>query len=137
VTPASIVDASALLAYLADEPGAEVVERALGDVAAISTANWAEVLSKLAVEGHDPVKTVRRLEAEGLLHEALELVPLTPVDAVTIASLRPRTKPLGLSLADRACLALGLRLGLPILTTDNAWLELASVGIDVSVRAIR
>jgi len=59
---------------------------------------------------------------------------LTHEDAVTIGRLRPATRGLGLSLGDRACLALGLRLGLPALTADGAW---AGVSVGVRVELIR
>ena len=61
-------------------------------------------------------------------------MPLDAEDAGRLAELRPKTRALGLSLADRACLALALRLGLPVLTTDGAWAEL---DLPVAVAVIR
>ncbi len=121
---ASVLDASAFLAYLQEEPGADQVTDALGQTAVISAANWAEVLTKLGDVGHEPRSFVGELREAGLLGGALEVVPLLDEDAILIAGLRPSTKAAGLSLADRACLALGIRLGLDVLTTDRAWLEL-------------
>lgn len=109
-----VLDASALLCLLNDEPGAdrvaEVLTRSL-----ISTTNLAEVVSKLRERGLslDEVK-----EALGGLH--LDVRPLTPGQAMLIGDLRPATRPLGLSLGDRACLALAIELDAEIYTTDAA-----------------
>lgn len=109
-----VLDASALLCLLNDEPGAdrvaEVLTRSL-----IGATNLAEVVSKLRERGLslDEVK-----EALGGLH--LDVRPLTPGQAMLIGDLRPATRPLGLSLGDRACLALAIELGAEIYTTDAA-----------------
>lgn len=128
---ACILDASALVAYLHDEEGAEEVADALAATAAVSAANWAEVLSKLADGGSDPRAVVSDLQEQGLLHGLLEVVPLTPDDAVLIAELRRHTRKRGLSLGDRACLALALRLELPALTADRECLDLENVEADI------
>ena len=125
-----VLDASALLAYLHDEIGAGHVAEAMAGGTAISAANWAEVLSKLADEGEDPDGLTERLEAEGVLGTELEVVPLTDVDARVMAKLRPLTRSAGLSLGDRACIALGLRLGSAVLTTDRGWATL-DLGLEV------
>ncbi len=129
-----VLDASALLAYLRDEPGALVVENALTQGAYISIVNWAEVLSKVADLGEDPEALSQRLENEGILRNSLEILPLTEEDALLIAQLRPLTKSAGLSLGDRSCLALGKRLGLPVLTADRSW---TTFDLGVEVRPIR
>ncbi len=129
-----VLDASALLAYLNEEPGAEVVEDALARAACIGAANWAEVLSKVVENGVDVDAFVREIEARGILGQTLEVVPLLQEDGAAIARLRPLTKAAGLSLGDRACLALGLRLGLPVLTADREWRSLA---LGVEVRTVR
>ncbi len=131
---AHVLDASALLAYLTGEPGVDVVAEALSDRAAISAANYAEVLSKLADAGEDPKAVARRLETRGLVGRILGVVGLEPADAVAIAELRGATRMAGLSLADRACLALGRRLRLPVLTSDRQW---TGISIGVDVRLIR
>ena len=130
----AVLDASALLAYLNEEPGAEAVEQSLAEGAYIGAANWAEVLSKVAENGGEPEALIGELEARGILGQALEVLPLLAEDGPVIARLRTSTKALGLSLGDRACLALGLRLGLPILTTDREWGKLA---LTVEVRVVR
>jgi PIN domain nuclease of toxin-antitoxin system len=129
-----VLDASALLAYLRDEPGALVVENALTQGAYISIVNWTEVLSKVADLGEDPEALSQRLENEGILRNSLEILPLTEEDALLIAQLRPLTKSAGLSLGDRSCLALGKRLGLPVLTADRSW---TTFDLGVEVRPIR
>lgn len=129
-----VLDASALLAYLRDESGATVVENALTQGAYISIVNWAEVLSKVTELGEDPQAFAQRLKDEGILGNSLEIISLTEEDAVAIAQLRPLTRSAGLSFGDRACLALGKRLGLPVLTADRTW---TSLSLGVQVQSIR
>lgn len=117
-----MLDASALLAYLHDEAGAEEVESALADGAAIGAVNLGETLSKLAVVGEKPADVVQRLGDS--LGDLLRIEPVTAEDAIRIAELVPRQRELDLSLGDRACLALALRLGLPVLTADRSWAAL-------------
>jgi len=123
-----VLDASALLALLNRESRHEEVARAVPD-AAISAVNLSEVAAKLA-EGSMPEEAIREA-LEGL---ALEVHDFGRELAFRTAMLRPLTKSRGLSLADRACLALGQRLDLPILTTDRAWEE---IELEVEVRLIR
>ena len=129
-----VLDASALLAYLRDESGATVVENALTQGAYVSIVNWAEVLSKVTELGEDPQAFAQRLKDEGLLGNSLEIISLTEEDAVTIAQLQPLTISAGLSFGDRACLALGKRLGLPVLKADRTW---TSLSLGVQVQSIR
>jgi len=131
---AAVLDASAFLAYLRDEPGADDVADAIADGAAISTANLAEVLSRAADRGADPQRLARQLTERGLLDGAISVEPLVAADTVEIARLRPLTRELGLSLGDRACLALATRLDLPAVTADTAWSKL---DLRVEVRHIR
>jgi PIN domain nuclease of toxin-antitoxin system len=127
----SVLDASALLAYLNDEPGASVVEHALVRRSAISAVNLAEVLSKLAEIGEDPNEVSETLQGLG---GRLAVFPLTADDAIMIARLVQSTKSRGLSLGDRACLGLALRLQVPAVTADRAWLRLK---VAAKVEAIR
>jgi PIN domain nuclease of toxin-antitoxin system len=131
---AAVLDASAFLAYLRDEPGADDVADAIADGAAISTANLAEVLSRAADRGADPQRLARQLTERGLLDGAIAVEPLVTADAVEIARLRPLTRERGLSLGDRACLALAKRLDLPAVTADTAWSRLE---LRIEVRHIR
>jgi len=125
----TVLDASALLAYLLDEAGAGEVEQALGDEAAIGAVNLAEVLSKLSDAGEDPDSAMG-----GITVLPLDVVPFDEDLAVESARLRPPSASAGLSLGDRACLALGRRLGRRVLTADEAWVGLIP---DVDVVAIR
>ncbi|MGB3206679.1 MAG: type II toxin-antitoxin system VapC family toxin [Crinalium sp.] len=128
----SVLDASAFLAYLRDEQGSESVETALINGCYISIINWAEVLSKIVDLGEDPNEIMTQLQDEGLLQNSLKIVSCTEEDAITIAQLRVLTKSAGLSLGDRACLALGKRLNLPVLTADKIWTSL-SIGIAITL----
>lgn len=130
----SVLDASALLAYLNDEAGAQVVEESLVRGSAISAVNLAEVLSKLAEVGEDPQDVSDNLRRRGLLGGKLVVSPLGPDDAVTIARLHRTTRSHGLSLGDRACLGLALRLRVPALTADRAWSRLKTPVKVITVR---
>jgi PIN domain nuclease of toxin-antitoxin system len=125
----TILDASALLAYLQQEPGFEYVQAALASGARISTVNLAEVLAKVVAGGVAIDAVIVRLAALGLTSE-----PFTDEDARASATICPITRGSGLSLGDRACLALGLRLAVPVLTGDRSW---AQVPVGVEVRPIR
>lgn len=122
-----VLDSSALLALALNEPGAEAVRQALAAGAALSTVNLTEILTRL-------------LDLGGSVEQSSELVlALNPVvvefghlHASIAAGLRTHTRELGLSLGDRACLALATERGLPVLTADRVWAEL-HVGIDVRV----
>ena len=125
--PRKLLDASALLAYLQREPGFEAVREALREGAAISAVNLAEVAGKLKARGKDPERIVRRLLAMGL-----EVLPFTLEEALEAGALDPLTRPLGLSLGDRACLAAGKVRGLAVLTADRTWAGVVQ-GVDVVV----
>jgi PIN domain nuclease of toxin-antitoxin system len=129
-----VLDASALLAYLGDEAGADVIADAIASGATISTVNLAEALSTLATRGEPPLSVVSALTDRGLLDGAITVEPFTTADATEAARLRPLTRSAGLSLADRACLALARRLPATALTTDQAW---SGLDVDVNVRVIR
>jgi ribonuclease VapC len=129
-----VVDASALLAYLFGEPGDDVVADAISRGAHVSTVNLAEVLSVVASRGGDPADAAARLERAGVLGEAISVEVFTLADAIETARLRPLARAQGLSLADRACMALARRLGLPALTADRTW---ADARIDAEFTFIR
>lgn len=125
-TLAQVLDASALLAYLYGEDGAETVRNSLAVGCCISVVNWSEVLSKVADAGDSPQDLVAQLEESRLFGTSLRIEKFTEVEAMTVAELRSETKHLGLSLGDRACLALGRRLGAKVLTADRDWKNLGS-----------
>jgi PIN domain nuclease of toxin-antitoxin system len=125
---ATVLDASALLASVQDEPGAAEVEPLL-ESARISAVNWSEVLQKSLAHGVAVDRVERRLRALGMVIE-----DFTAADARAAATLRSVTRTAGLSLADRACLALAQRLDMIAVTADVAWASLASAaGVRVSV----
>jgi PIN domain nuclease of toxin-antitoxin system len=111
----SVVDASVVLAWLQDEPGADEAERHLVD-GIICAANWSEVLQKARQHGADAELVARLIASFGL-----EVADVTRQDAEQAAALWRRGG--GLSLADRLCLALGLRLGVAVVTADARWAD--------------
>jgi ribonuclease VapC len=123
-----VLDASAVLALLNGEPGHEVVAEAIPE-AVLSAVNLSEVVAKLGEKGM-PEEAITTAMA-GL---EMEILPFDEASAYETARLRAPTKSLGLSLGDRACLALGRRLSLPVLTADKDWRK---VDIDLEVRVIR
>ena len=123
-----VLDASALLCLLNDELGADRVAAVLTR-SLIGATNLAEVVSKLRERG---VSLDEVREALGGLH--LDVRPLSHGQAMLIGDLRPATRPLGLSLGDRACLALAIELGAEIYTTDAA---LAQANVAIPVTNIR
>ncbi|WP_121119524.1 type II toxin-antitoxin system VapC family toxin [Croceibacterium ferulae] len=123
-----VLDASALLCLLNDEPGAERVIEVLTR-SLIGTTNLAEVVSKLRERGLS-LDEVR--EALGGLH--LDVRPLSLDQAMIIGDLRPATKSLSLSLGDRACLALAMDLQAEMFTTDG---PLASADVGITITDVR
>lgn len=109
----TVFDASALLAFINDEPGADVVQSRLEIGGSCSTVNWAEVAQKSIVRGSWPSTRIL------LLSYDLRIEPVTMEDAESAASRWNRTD--GLSLGDRLCLSLGDRLDDEVLTADRSW----------------
>jgi ribonuclease VapC len=123
-----VLDASALLCLLKGEEGAERVLMAMPR-AWVSAVNLSEVYAKLADAGGSEARIV---QAIGGLH--LRVEPFDDAQARRAGMLRPLTKSLGLSLGDRACLALAQHRNAIALTTDRAWAELPdAMGISVEV----
>ena len=122
-----VLDASALLAVLFGEPGAERVEAVL-PVAIISAANWSEVVAKLIDKGL-PVEEA--LSDLGQLD--ITVVPVSREHAELAGTLRATTRSAGLSLGDRLSLALGIQSNATVLTSDRAWgrLEVATPLIEL------
>ena len=124
-----VLDTSALLAMLNDEPGGERVAAAFrgGGTLHLSSVNLAELASKLADYGKPAGEALSLVRGLG--------VRIHPVDdraAIEIGRLRPRTKPYGLSLGDRACLVLGAVLSLPVLTAERNWTNLDLSGYQLT-----
>jgi ribonuclease VapC len=120
-----VLDSSAILAYLQREPGFEAVSEALRSGPAVSTVNLAEVLAKVALRVELVGQVAGRLRALGVTS-----FEFTDDDAHRSAALRPLTSEQGLALGDRACLALGQRLGWPVLTAERIWRGL-EVGVEI------
>jgi PIN domain nuclease of toxin-antitoxin system len=120
----AVLDASALVALLWEEPGSDAVEPLL-DVATISAVNVAEVLQRYRSVGVSTAGKRDSIEELGVMIE-----PFTGPDADESAALWASTRSAGLSLADRACLALARRLDVPAHTADRAWAGI-EVGVDV------
>ncbi|MGZ6544833.1 MAG: type II toxin-antitoxin system VapC family toxin [Actinomycetota bacterium] len=118
-----------MLALLHEEPGADDVEAAL-DGAVMSSVNLSEVLQKAEQHGVDTEGLEFDLQALGV-----RLYPFDVVSARHAADLWPVTRRRGLSLGDRACLALARSLGGVAVTTDARWGEIESM--DVSVEVVR
>ncbi len=125
-----VLDASAVLALLFEEPGAEVV-RAQLRTGVIGAANLAKVLAKLSDHGLPAAEAVRAVTILGL-----EVAPMTEAQAGRSAELRSIARTVGLSLGDRACLALAAELGALVLTADRSWDAVAGAA-GVSIQVIR
>ena len=121
---AQVIDASAVLALLGSEPGHERVAAELPS-AVMSTVNLAEIVTSLINRGFSAAEA--RRTAESL---AIETVPLDEELALDAGALRETTRSHGLSLGDRACLALAGRMALPVLTADQAWQDL-DIGVEI------
>jgi len=121
-----VLDASALLAYINGEPGAEAVEAVLGE-AMISAVNLAETATKLALKGGSRDRPLALLtDAE------LEVVAFDRALAEETGALAASTRTWGLSLGDRACLALAKRERTTAMTADHAWSRL-DIGVDIQL----
>jgi PIN domain nuclease of toxin-antitoxin system len=123
-----VLDASAVLAFLNDEPGAQEVSNYLPG-AYLSAVNAAEVAAKLVDSGSVAEEAGQLLERLGARVE-----PFGSADIVPSARIRAVSRSAGLSLGDRACLALASRLGMTALTADRAWGDLET---EVKVKLIR
>ena len=128
--PQVVLDASAVLAVVLEESGADVVAEVLRSGAAMSTVNVAEVAARLHQDGWSGSEVALVFESLGI-----EVLSFAPEAALLSGRLRTATKAFGLGLGDRACLASGLVEGCPVLTSDRSWLELDIAGIDI--RCIR
>jgi ribonuclease VapC len=126
-----VLDTSAVLAILFGEPGQDAVRSALREGTTISAVNFAEAMTRLVRDG---------MAADGAA-TALSTLPIALHDldaelARQTGAMFAQTRRFGLSLGDRACLALARELALPALTGDRAWLQVAPL-VGVEVRLIR
>ncbi len=123
----AVLDASAILALILGEKGADTLTREILKSAVASTVNLAEVQTKLVREGYDPETA---WEATISFVSAVE--PYTAEQAKLAGDLVTQTRGRGLSLGDRSCLALGLKLNAPVYTTEQIWRDL-KVGVPIYV----
>lgn len=121
-----VLDSSALLAALLVEPGGDVVADAM-KVAIMSSVNATEVVSKLVDRG---LTLSKAQQAFGLFQ--LDILPFDAAQAMAAAALRAPTVKYGLSLGDRACIALAQQLNVPVMTADKAWAKL-DIGVEIKV----
>ena len=121
-----VLDASALLALLNAEPGQEEVQRSIPG-AAVSAVNLSEVVAKLTEAGMSEEAVRSALE-----DIEIDVHPFDRESAYQTGALRTATKKLGLSLGDRACIALGGQLKRPVLTADRNWRDL-ELGLEIRV----
>jgi PIN domain nuclease of toxin-antitoxin system len=123
-----ILDASALIALIGKEKGWEAVQTIIPK-AVMSSVNVAEVaqyfISKKGISSEHIELIVLQL--------IQDIIPFDGQQAFTTASLIIQTKQYGLSLADRACISLGLSTGYPIYTTDRAWASLAMDNLSINI----
>ena len=127
---ACVADTSALVAYLLDEPGADVVGDWLGRGAAVSALNLQELVSKIVRDGGMVEMAAATIEdlALAAVHD------LTPDLALDAGAMIAHTRPYGLSHGDRACLALARHLDVPAVTADRPWAGIADeVGVRVEL----
>jgi PIN domain nuclease of toxin-antitoxin system len=121
-----VLDSSALLAVIYEERGFEIVRDKLAQ-SIMSAVNMAEVISKLSDDGFDEAQTNLVLA-----DFKFEINPFDERQARIAGNLRPLTKHKGLSLGDRACLALAIQQKATVLTADRAWAEI-NVGVKIEV----
>ncbi len=124
-----VLDSSALLAVIHREPGFEKLTSHLLTHAAVSTVNLAEVQAKLVSAGWNTEEAW-----EDATSAVSEIVPFTGDQARKAGSMISETRSLGLSLGDRACLALALSRMAPVYTADRAWKNLK---LGISIHLIR
>jgi ribonuclease VapC len=124
---AYVLDASVVLAALLDEPQAQQAHRFFLPDSVIGAVNLSEVVAKLQERGMADESIDRAL---GYLD--LAVIPFDTAQAMVAGKLRARTRGLGLSFGDRACLALAMARGAPAATMDRAWSAL-DIGAEVIV----
>jgi PIN domain nuclease of toxin-antitoxin system len=120
-----VLDASAVLASFYGEAGAEAIDDILR-ISVISAVNAAEVISKLVERGM-PAEMAR----SALLDTGITIIPFDLEQAEQVGILRAVTRSYGLSLGDRACLALAKLTGGQAVTADRTWLSIEDLGIEI------
>ena len=124
-----MLDTSAILAQLWSEPGADIVNRSMEN-SIVSAVNLAEVFTKLIERG--PLEIAETQIAILQVESPIGIVPFDKAQAIICGKLRTKSRSLGLSPGDRACLALAIQENATVLTADRAWSEL-DVGIEIKI----
>ena len=122
-----LLDSSALLAVILDEPGNERIVKELERGALMSAVNLGEVAARLQENGFtsaDVANTITELQ--------VQIVPFLEAHALSAGELRASTKAYGLSLGDRCCIATAIVTDMPILTADKVWAQL-DVGVTIEL----
>ena len=120
-----LLDTSALIALLKKESGYEVIENVIAS-GAISSVNLSELVAVLTRSG------VSEQDIDEIISDLVpEIVPFCEAISIRTGKLAKLTQNYGLSLGDRACIALGITLGLPIYTADKVWAELKLENADI------
>lgn len=120
-----VLDSSAVLASFYGEAGADTIDDILRG-AVISTVNVAEIISKLVERGMSA-----GMAKSTLIDIGIEIVPFDLEQAELVGDLRQKTRVQGLSLGDRACLALAKQIGGRAVTADRAWMSVENLGVEV------
>ncbi len=132
MSQASVLDASAIIAFLQGEPGSELVQLALqSQHCVVTAANHAEIIAKSLDRGVSPdaIQTI-------LAELAYVVIDIKAVDGIQAGYMRAATRAVGLSLGDRLCLAVAQRLKALVLTADRPWLSMAQP-LGLEIRCIR
>ncbi len=122
-----VLDASALMALVYNEPGSEIVRSVLTD-AVVSAVNWSELAAKLVERGFAP--DIISVILNGI---DVEIYPFDAAQALSAGMMRRNTRAFGLSLGDRACLALTQKLQAVAYTADKIWAQLKVDGVAVKL----
>lgn len=125
-----VIDASVLIALLKEERGYEAALPYFTDNVLISSVNWAEVVGYVATKNSALITDLPTIFSTF----NISILPFTISDAYTVGELLTKTKPYGLSLGDRACIALAMEKKAAILTADRAWKKL---NLGVKIQCIR
>lgn len=121
-----ILDASALLALIFEEPGSGRVAQTLEEGVAMSAVNASEVAARLHKDDWSP-----REVADVFDNLNIDVLPFDLEGALLSAQYRAGTESQGLGIGDRACLATGYLLKVPVLTADRVWLKLKIQGVTI------